>query len=59
MMINYYNPLKKRIDELTTEDKSCPDMEAVINETLEEMEIKMKYSYFCRYEFYILKKPQN
>ena len=46
--INYYNPLKKRIDELTTENKSCPGMEAVINDTLEEMEFMMKYSYFCQ-----------
>ncbi len=57
--ISYYNPLQIKIDELIDREKPNPGMKSVIRDTIEEMEIMKKYSYFCGYEFYILKKPKN
>ena len=55
----YYNPLQKKIDSLNKDEKSTSGVEAVLQDTREEMAIMKKYSYFCGYEFYILKKPRK
>lgn len=55
----YYKPLQLKIDSLNENEKSSPGMEAVLQDTQEEMAIMKKYSYFCGYEFYILKNQEN